>query len=937
MQGSTDVLERNRLRERLRSLSFGHGLVKVADLGGSPDQTFEAAFSNLSHAYLKDKAPKLLDYELGFQLIDKNEENTKAVGVFGFKLGSQYLYAPVFFLNGELKGHELLYIKNQDLFVPLKDNWVNYLLGRRPSVLGEGMNRNLSLVGVMPPNLYQLSRSPNKFASVTKYYCPKCGCDEHGKKCEHCGCATVERTKMASWVHEVMPDLAYFATQDVATEPKYAGLKTFPEFLKEAGETAFRFLVEKVGSEYPTVLRAVDTLYGPDMLTKLAQQLAAQRQAAAPTNSILKQGTLAMAGETPPGWNGGFQNPSVENGGRLSTGREAWDSSHVGRRRSEAQVGSLDDMGVKSGHYPGCGAKAGHYPGCGARGPAKPKAPTKVTRPRPVKHASIMKVAKPVGSEHVSEMKPRKVKVVTHDEINDKNRADLLHNLDKDERERLLKERIVVKDDRDDKEVTLAYNVQTEIKLQTPDRTNIYRLLVKPDTFKDCLVLFGPYDETGRNTFCTVVDLDTKRWVNIHPSRIWAESEYDDEAWREWFDGLKKLDSPPDKGDLYLVLTPWGQGTCPCELVESYGSDAADTDLYDVRFRSYADISQPFYQNDYPRMVRPFREGVWNGSRIRLTHQPGKAFKVTEGDVCVPDGARYLELKKAKPSKPDFDADSDDHSPEPSGTEPEPLQLGNLVDVQLALANQTKALHLYADGTDVTFDRAKKLNKVAALKELVLTYNLREKVARQILEEAERQGQLFRRSYTCLLKKAAPGSPMGDMVSGAPNSPPFPEPNIGYDPMTGSNVPTMGESEFNVKVPDMSASKTDRSIYYPLSPDAASMQVAQRAAQTGQREVFDTAMLGSMLKSVRQDSMVEKYLGDLTKGMDRLGRILFLFYWHGEEFEERYGKQDMPELEDGIRNAFEGVGDILWKLKQKTVDPYPDEGTDADLSEIANQ
>ncbi len=52
-----------------------------------------------------------------------------------------------------------------------------------------------------------------------------------------------------------------------------------------------------------------------------------------------------------------------------------------------------------------------------------------------------------------------------------------------------------------------------------------------------------------------------------------------------------------------------------------------------------------------------------------------------------------------------------------------------------------------------------------------------------------------------------------------------------------------------------------------------------------------------MLKSVRQDSMVDRYLGDLMKGMDRLGRILFTFYWHGEEFEERYGKQDIPELE----------------------------------------
>jgi hypothetical protein len=103
--------------------------VKTAELGGDgKDASFEQAFSNLAHAYLRDKAPTLLDHEIGFQLLDRNQENTKAVGVFAFKVGSSWVYAPVFFLNGDLKGHELLYIKNQDMFVPLKENWVNYII-----------------------------------------------------------------------------------------------------------------------------------------------------------------------------------------------------------------------------------------------------------------------------------------------------------------------------------------------------------------------------------------------------------------------------------------------------------------------------------------------------------------------------------------------------------------------------------------------------------------------------------------------------------------------------------------------------------------------------------------------------------------------------------------------------------------------------------------
>src|SRR3989304_2671955 len=96
-----DTVAINKLKEQLRSFGFEKHNVKTADLGGDTESGFEMAFSNLAHAYVKGKAPKLLDYEIGFQLLEKNQDNTKAIGVFGFKVGSQWLYAPVFFLNGE--------------------------------------------------------------------------------------------------------------------------------------------------------------------------------------------------------------------------------------------------------------------------------------------------------------------------------------------------------------------------------------------------------------------------------------------------------------------------------------------------------------------------------------------------------------------------------------------------------------------------------------------------------------------------------------------------------------------------------------------------------------------------------------------------------------------------------------------------------------------
>ena len=135
------------------------------------ESNLERTFADVAYARLRDKAPSMLDYLIGFQLVDKNEEETHAVGIFGFKVGSEWVYAPVFFINGELKGHELMYIKSQDAFVPMTEEWVNYILNRRPSVLGEPESRERNEIPLRQPDFDVFARSPyigSKFASHTR-------------------------------------------------------------------------------------------------------------------------------------------------------------------------------------------------------------------------------------------------------------------------------------------------------------------------------------------------------------------------------------------------------------------------------------------------------------------------------------------------------------------------------------------------------------------------------------------------------------------------------------------------------------------------------------------------------------------------------------------------------------------------------------------------
>ena len=237
--------------------------VKYAEIGGKgDDMSFEQAFSNLAHAYLRDAAPKLLDHEIGFQLLDRNRENTKAVGVFAFKVGSNWLYAPVFFLNGDLKGHELLYIKNQDMFVPLKENWINYLVNRKPNILGSGIDRNLSQFGHRQPDFTQLSRSPAKFGSA--------------------------QPTLKEMVQSVLPAFAKAAT--INTQAAFTELGAaldLKKFLKEARLTTLDMLV-KACQYAPQMAAAIDEFHGLDII-KEAIEIARVRESQPKIASVLSE------------------------------------------------------------------------------------------------------------------------------------------------------------------------------------------------------------------------------------------------------------------------------------------------------------------------------------------------------------------------------------------------------------------------------------------------------------------------------------------------------------------------------------------------------------------------------------------------------------------------------------------------------------------------
>lgn len=781
-------------------------LRKTADLGGAGnDIPFEQAFSNLAHAYLRDVAPSLLDHELGFQLVDRSDDDKKAIGILAAKVGAQRVFVPLFFLKNNIKGHEMLYLCERDLFVPLNEKWLNDIINRKPDILGTGINRQDAMRNITNPNLQRLRQSPYKFAST-----------------------------VIPAVQPFLPKLASLVTPDAWGEETQAAAAYFadrfnlPVFLKTAGQRTLETFVHWM-QQYPQIAAATRDFYGIDEISQIIKQAHAD----AAVRSVLAPKLVSK-----------YQTPTI--------------------------TGSIFANDLR------------------------------------VKQAAVN----------------AQVEVLYADQLGDTAMAELPDDV----RSQLLCRRVFIKDARADEDTSKPYRVKVTEKLFNPTESGLYMVLVKPGTFAKCYVAVHPQGGSGRMDFVTLVRLDesSRSWMNGYAANVWCTNVDDEapegpagltndiEAFHTWHAALPAADSlPTESHAFHMLVGPRGEATLPF-MVHSELGDGSGTKLYDVRFESYVDGT--------PRGRRPALPVVdgydkYNdGERIRLGDNQGARLRAFRGDVLIPAGYRLLRVS------PEYATDE----PCNVGDRVRPLQPGNLIDAELAVHDKTAALRIMCDQHEYRVNSSRPLSKLAALVHLVKDHGLRETTAEELLRLAPHG-----RPFTCRIKYADPY-----MSQTGPSAPSFPEDlgTAGGNPM-GFAGPTSTGQRTTMPVSDMSAQNSDPMRQNPnpmydtpmYGQGSGGGGGAPPGGQYQQRETFDTAMISSLLRSMSDDSLVDRWLPDLITGMDRLGRLLFSYYWHGDRFSERYGQRDMPELGDSLRNAFEIMGDVIAFLEKKTVRANPEE------------
>jgi hypothetical protein len=124
--------------EELRTGAYDN-LAMQLKKGSAPasGQSYERALAKLGNTILIEQVPELMSYMVGFQLLDKSDDGSFAAGFFIFDLGGTLVDCPIFLIDGKVKGYQIMYLREQGIFLPLLPEIVQHVLSQQDEALGE--------------------------------------------------------------------------------------------------------------------------------------------------------------------------------------------------------------------------------------------------------------------------------------------------------------------------------------------------------------------------------------------------------------------------------------------------------------------------------------------------------------------------------------------------------------------------------------------------------------------------------------------------------------------------------------------------------------------------------------------------------------------------------------------------------------------------------
>jgi hypothetical protein len=702
----------------------------------------EQTFSSLAFSTLRDRASSLLDYLVGFQMLKNEGDGRRAVGIFGFEIDDKVYYAPVFFLNGEIRGMESLYSVDSDLFVPLTESWVNSVINKQNLRVGEPDNRSTNERGIRIPNYMRLKVIPSSNGGVN--------------------------LKIA----EAM--LGAHESDGVIDTPTALSMACATHHFKEAME------------KNPRLREAFEQYYNWADLTDNVKKAAEEKKTEKPVVVIT----------------------------------------------------SATDAGTE--------------------------------------------------------------------DLTDKQREDIMAG------------GVAVIDKRPEVSKSILYTTETKQRLENPtEGPGLYDVLWSDGSV--CPAIIVTNSDNMPNQVLVVRIEDGKHCV-IDSHKILVVRQYNA---TEYADKIKEMGKKPSDivpGDVVAFLSFNGTGTSGyCIREKISGLDGSTVlyvnDAYYMNAQGNMFASSPMGYGQGPRTMRRGRQDPnQRVEQIIITPNGSPTLVFVGNKLVVNDkGAVAVVLNKAK-----FDGDyGEKYADKYCDVVLSTQDFGDESTIRTELSKIAHEITVWKNDHLITIQDqygTRALTKKAAYEQLMLTHGLNEADAAQVIDSARQ----FTDTYF--------------VKTSATEFMPFPPDQLSES--FGNEVDAFHPSQIPLNYRMPRTPDDNREFYTYKSPFGAGgghegngvspLNTIMEAAKSGQKEVFDASVMGSLLKSHNPTELVDRFMPTIITGMDRLGRILFLLFWHYDKFEERYGEDDLSELIDNLQSSFDDLGEIVLFLKKRSLSGDPD-------------
>jgi hypothetical protein len=486
-----------------------------------------------------------------------------------------------------------------------------------------------------------------------------------------------------------------------------------------------------------------------------------------------------------------------------------------------------------------------------------------------------------------------------------------------DQREEVLSGGVAVIDKRPDTERSILYTTETSHDFETPTGGGLYDMVMSDGSIQPVIVGVptGTISNIMGEGIALVLSDDGKKHGFVNRTKLFARRKYQDLEFRKALDKISDDMSKVTNGDIVTFVSVNGESTSPVRVINVIDSIDGST-IFKVEgwycgkprnprnaiYKSQRDIYSVGMTNAYMSPEDRIDEVV-------VSPAGGHTARLYKSKMLIGEKHfRAVKLDKYKPS--DYKSVVAPVSDEPS--EFTDKDFGDPNTIIQVLEKVAAPLKIWRDGPDfILRDQfgTKTLGKVAAIEYLLVQHQMGALDAKHVVKTASATPVQYRVKYAAELLNM---------------------PDINDTSAQGGFMNAHVPEQVPVGVENRATTPNNYDFYRYISPFAGgedepgTVDTVSNAAQTGQKDVFDAAGLSALIKSQSPTELVERYLPTMVAGMDKLGRLLFLVHWHYEEFEERYGEQDLSEFVDQLKDTFNHLGETVLFLKTRTVNGSQD-------------